>query len=138
MPAIRQIVHIAATPRAVWKALTTVEGLKSWLVDEARLEPRDGGRVVWAYHGDDDDMIEGRGMIHKWRPTSHFEISWDRQGPFPSAGTHMVFKLARDGDETRLSLVQSGPVTDDDESRAEILKEWKRDLKALQSMLDAD
>ncbi len=138
MPAIHQIVHIAAAPRAVWKALTTAEGLKSWLVDDARVEPRDGGRVVWAYHGDEDDMIEGRGMIHKWRPTSHFEIAWDRQGEFPSRGTRMLFKLARDGDETRLSLVQSGPPTDDEERREEILREWKRDLKALQSMLDED
>ncbi len=138
MPAIRQIVHIAAPPRAVWKALTTAEGLKSWLVDEARVEPRSGGRVVWAYHGDDDDMIEGRGMIHTWRPTSHFEIAWDRNGEFPGRETRVLFKLARDGDETRLSLVQSGPPVEDEERHAEILRDWKRDLKALQSMLDAE
>ena len=71
MPAIRRHVYIAASQRTVWRALTTAEGLASWLVDEARVDPRNGGRIVWTYEGDDGEPINDIGTILKWRPTSH-------------------------------------------------------------------
>ena len=136
MPAIRRHVHIAATPRAVWKALTTPEGLTGWLSDDARIEPRSGGRVVLSSVGDDGEPVEERGIIHTWRPTSHLEISWDRIGRAETAGSHVSFQVARDGDEVRLSLVHSGDVLDDDAVREALDTEWKQALSALQESLE--
>jgi uncharacterized protein YndB with AHSA1/START domain len=138
MPAIRRHVYIAAAQRTVWNALTTSEGLTSWLVDDARVDPRNGGRVVWSYEGDEGEQLDDIGTILKWRPTSHFEIKWDRSNKGPTAGSRLSFQLARDGDETRLSLVHGGAeVFEDEEQRAALDKEWRQALTALQSNLDA-
>lgn len=138
MPAIRRHVNIATSPRKVWEALTTAEGLTSWLVDEARVDGRKGGRVVWTQEGDDGEPVQGHGTILKWRPTATLEITWDKNGAFPMAGCRIVFQVARDGDETRLAFVLSGAPCEDDEAREALDKEWGRDLRAIQSWLDAD
>ena len=137
MAAIRRHVHIAATPRAVWRALTTPEGITSWLADDARLEPRSGGRIVLNNVGDDGEPVEERGIIHTWRPTSHLEISWDRLGRPETAGSHVSFQVARDGNEVRLSLVHSGGEgLDDEQTRSALDREWKQALSALQGALE--
>ncbi len=139
MPAIRHHVHIAASPRQVWQAITTTDGLLSWWVDEAEVDSRKGGRVVVQFEDDEGNPIEAKGMIQTWRPTSHFEIAWDHMGEFPTRGSRLSFQIARDGDETRVSIVHAGgPLLDDPEQREALHKEWKRDLRALQSLLDAD
>ena len=138
MPAIRRQVHIAATPRAVWRALTTADGLASWWVDEARFDARKGGRVVFKTTGDDGEDAEDRGMIHTWRPTSHLEVAFDRSSSTELRGSRVAFQVARDGDETLLTLVHSGgEILDDDEGRARLDKEWRQAFLALQDMLDA-
>ena len=138
MPSVRRHVYIAAAQRTVWRALTTSEGLMSWLVDEARVDPRNGGRVVWAYEDDDGEQVEDIGTILKWRPTSHLEIKWDRVSKGRTPGSRLSFQLARDGDETRLSLVHGGAdAFEDEEQRAAIDKEWRQALTSLQSNLDA-
>jgi len=137
MPAIRRHVFIAASPRTVWKALTTVEGLEKWCADEARIDPRKGGRVVFQIEDAEGEPVEERGIIHTWRPTSHLEIAWDSIGSFPTKSTQVTFKVARDGDETRLSLVHRGAVFDEDEElRAWLDDEWKGRFEFLQSWLD--
>jgi uncharacterized protein YndB with AHSA1/START domain len=138
MPSIRRNVNIATAPRTVWNALTTAEGLTSWLVDEARVDARMGGRVVWTQEGDDGSPVQGHGTILKWRPTASLEITWDKGGAFPMAGCRILFNVARDGDETRLALVLSGPPCEDPEQREALDTEWGRDLRAIQSWLDAD
>ena len=55
---------LAATPRAIWNALTTAEGVESWWVDEARLDARPGGRIVLMSEGDDGEPLEERGLFH--------------------------------------------------------------------------
>ena len=62
MPAIRRHVHIACPPRAVWRALTTADGLEKWLADEARVDGRKGGRVVLT--GTDFDAEQDLSLIH--------------------------------------------------------------------------
>jgi len=140
MPAIRRHIHIAASPREVWKALTTKEGLMGWLADDARIEARKGGRIVLVGEDDEGNPIEERGLIHRWRPTSHLEITWDNFGNFPTRGTSISFQVALDNGETRVSLVHSGPskVLDDEERRSQLDADWRRALKSLQSMLDSE
>jgi uncharacterized protein YndB with AHSA1/START domain len=137
MPAIRRHIHIATTPRRVWRALTTAEGLKEWLVDDARVDARKGGRIILTFEGDDGEPVEAVGFIHKWRPTSQLEISWDNVGKYEGRGSNLAFQVAMDGDEARLSLVMSGGDAMADEERfAALNKEWRRDLAALQGLLD--
>lgn len=137
MPAIRRQINIAAPPRAVWNVLTTGEGLTKWLASSARIDAREGGRVVLAA-GAAGEEKESRGLVHTWRPTSHLEISFDRVGDSELRGSHVAFKLARDGDETRLNLVHSGGEALDDEARRGALdRVWAGALDKLQTLLDA-
>lgn len=138
MPAVRRQIMVRAAPRKVWASLTTPEGLASWWVDEARMEPRQGGRVWLRSEDDNGDPVEDRGMVHVWRPTSHLEIHFDTVGSSPLMGTRLTFQVALVGDESRISLVHSGSALDDAETNTRFDTDWKRALAALQSMLDAD
>ena len=138
MPAIRRHIHIATTPRAVWNALTTAEGLGRWLADEVRIEPRQGGRVVLTRKNAEGETVEARGLIHKWRPISHFEIAFERLGSYPGRGSHLAFQLTQDGGEARLSLQQSGgEALDDAETTRRLDDQWRADFARLQALLDA-
>ena len=138
MAAIRHQINIAVPSRVVWRALTTVEGLTSWWADEARVDPRPGGRLVVTTEGDDGEPVEERGLFHELRPTRKIEIAWDNNSPAPTKGTRLVFQIARDGDETRLSLVhRGGGILDDEEARAVLEKDWHRALRSLRSALEA-
>jgi len=136
MAAIRRHVYIANGARAVWRALTTAEGLEKWLAEEARVDARQGGRVILT--GTDlDAEHDVVGMIHLWRPTSKLEISWDSIGAAETKGSSVAFQVARDGDETRVSLVHSGGEALGDEERREKLDNaWKVALETLQALLD--
>jgi len=136
MPSIRQQINIAASARAVWAKLTTADGLKEWLADEARANPEQGGRVVIEVEGDDGDPVEERGLFHALRPTRKVEIAWDRNSKGPWAGTRLVVQLARDGSETRVAVIHSGFPEDDEERFDEQDAEWRRSLKALRSTLE--
>ena len=138
MPSIRRQILVTAAPRQVWAALTTSDGLSQWLVDEARVDGRKGGRVVLGSEDDDGNPTEDRGIIHKWRPTSHLEITFDTVGRGPLKGTRLAFQVALDGGETRISLVHSGTLLDDPEENERLAKEWRQAMKALQSMLDSE
>ena len=136
MPTIRQSINIAAGPRSVWNALTTAEGLASWWVDEARIEPRAGGRLILVSEGDDGEPVEERGLIHAFRRTRQLEVAWDSNSAGPTAGTRVVFTIARDGGESRVSVIHRGGALDDEELHAEQVKLWRQSLRALQDYLE--
>lgn len=136
MASIRQQINIAAAPRRVWAALTTADGLKSWWVDEARVDAREGGRVVLISEGEEGQPVEERGMFHTFRPTRRVEIAWDGNSPAPTKGTRVEFNVARDGEETRVSVIHSGGALDDEEAREALEKGWKSALRALRSSLE--
>lgn len=136
MPAIRRHVLIAASPRSVWRAITTDTGLAAWLAREVRFEGREGGRVVFVT-GEVDAPQEARGMVHRWRPISHLEIAFDNVGSFDGKGTHLAFQVTRDGEETRVSIVHSGAALDDEEVRGRLDDAWRHALGTLQEQLDA-
>ncbi len=138
MAAIRHQVNIAVPTRTVWNALTTPDGLTSWWADEARIDPRPGGIIVLMTEGDDGEPIEERGVLHELRPTRKIEIKWDKGSKANTAGTRITFQLAKDGAETRLSLVHSGSgaVMEDEEARAALDKDWHRALRSLRDSLE--
>lgn len=137
MAAIRHQVNIAVPTRTVWTALTTADGLMSWWADEARVDARVGGIIVVTTEGEDGEPIEERGTFHTLRPTRKIEIKWDNGSQAPTAGTRLTFQLAKDGPDTRLSLVHSGGgVLDDEEARTVLAKDWNRALKGLRDALE--
>ncbi len=136
MASIRQQINIAAAPRVVWAKLTTAEGLKEWLADEARANAEEGGRVVIEVEGEDGEAVEERGLFHTLRPTRKLEIAWDRTSKGPWAGTRLVVQLARDGNETRVAVIHSGFSEDEPEKMDEQDAEWRRSLKGLRSTLE--
>lgn len=138
MPVIRQQISIAATPRTVWRCLTTAEGLASWWVDEARVDARAGGRIVLVSEDDDGAPMEECGVFLEVRPTRNLEIAWDSAGKALTKGTQVQFRLAKDKDETRLLVTHSGgKALDDPESFEQIDKAWRAALKALRSHLES-
>lgn len=138
MASIRHQVNIAVPTRTVWAALTTADGLMSWWADEARVDARVGGVIVVTTEGDDGEPIEERGTFLELRPTRKIEIKWDTGSRAPTAGTRITFQLAKDGPETRLSLIHSGPgVLEDEEARAVLAKDWLRALKGLRDSLES-
>jgi uncharacterized protein YndB with AHSA1/START domain len=137
MAAIRHQINVAVPVRTVWKALTTEEGLTGWWGRGARVDPRPGGRVVITSEDAEGQAVEERGLFHELRPTRKIEIAWDTTSSSLTRGTRVVFQLARDADETRLSLVQS--VTgEDDTARAELDALWRQRLLALRGSLEGE
>jgi uncharacterized protein YndB with AHSA1/START domain len=137
LAAIREQINIAVGPRAVWNALTTVEGWTSFYADGGRIDPRKGGRVELISEDDDGEPISEVGFFHTFRPTSRLEICWDGVGKAETKGTTLSFNIARDGDETRLSLVHSGGgVLEDEERRAVLSKTWRQAFKSLRDALE--
>lgn len=138
MSSIRRNVHIAAPSRAVWNAVTTAEGLSSWWVDNARVDGRQGGRLVLGWTDESGADVEARGMFHEFRPTAQVEVLFDRVGSSPLKGCRLVLQVARDGAETRLTLLLAdGEALQDPAQREALDAGWRRDLKALQDLLDA-
>lgn len=138
MPAIRQQISIAASPRAVWSALTTAEGLTQWWVDQARVDARVGGRVVLSSTDDEGQTLEERGIFLDYTPTRRIEIAWDTIGQQPRA-SRVQFQLARAGGETRVSVVLSGgQALDDDDIFAAMTRDLKSSLKALRASLEGE
>jgi len=136
MASVRQQINIAASPRAVWRQLTTAEGLQAWWADEARVDANSGGRVVLESEGDDGEMCEERGIFLEHRPTRRLEIKWDSSSPAPTAGSRVRFQVARDGEETRVAVIHTGAFLDDDEVLGRYDKEWRSALKALRGSLE--
>ncbi|MEZ4319205.1 MAG: SRPBCC domain-containing protein [Myxococcota bacterium] len=136
MASVRQQINIAASPRVVWRQLTTAEGLCAWWADKARLEAQQGGRIVLESEGDDGETWEERGIFLEHRPTRKLEIKWDSGSQAPTAGSRVRFQVARDGDETRVAVVHTGAFLDDAEVMERYDKEWRSALKALRGSLE--
>jgi uncharacterized protein YndB with AHSA1/START domain len=131
MPAIRRQVTIETPARTAWNALTTGDGLASWLADEARVDGRVGGRVVLKM-----DDVEELGVVQAYRPTSKFEVTFDKISPGPWKGTSLAISVARDGNETVVNLVHAGSCFDDEPTREEADSTWRRALAGLRDALE--
>jgi len=137
MPSIRQQINIAASPRTVWSALTTPDGLTAWWVDEARVDPRTGGRIVVGGVGDDGEPTEDAGIFLDFTPTRRIEIAWDGHRGTGPRTSRLSIQLARAADETRVVVVVSGGSDLDDEQVHGVLdKEWRASLRALREHLE--
>ncbi len=105
----RQHVHdleIAASPEAVWKAITDADQLVQWFPLQAAVQPGKGGSITYGW-GD----LSGACKIVEWQPPSHLRTSWLAHNvPEGEPGEPLVVDWFLEGDKgsTRLRLVHSG------------------------------
>jgi uncharacterized protein YndB with AHSA1/START domain len=137
MSTVRNQVQIDASGRTLWRALTTAEIATQWWAEGARIDPREGGRIVLT-QGEGEDAVQLRGVFHALKPTRSIEILWDDTGKSPEKGTRVHFLVGRDEGETRLHVVQSGGALVEDPEASTVLEQlWGVRLKALRDLLEA-
>lgn len=130
MSVVRRQISIAASPRTVWNALTTAEGLARWFGSGARVDGREGGRIS-ASRGAE---VESSGLFHTFRPTAKIEVKWT-DGPW--RGTFTQFSVARDRNETVVNLLHTGSPLEDPGLRDVVDGDWKAALTRLRDGLEA-
>lgn len=93
--------ELNAPPARVWEALTTEDGITSWLAVSARIDGRKGGNVRIKF--DDDQEVSG--AITQWDPTSRFAHTWVID---EANASEVEYTLESVGDTTQLTLVHTG------------------------------
>jgi uncharacterized protein YndB with AHSA1/START domain len=104
--AITQEVLVAAPAAAVWRALSTAEGIENWFAPQAEVVPGVGGSI-WLSWG---PGAEGRAALAVWQPERR--IAWFENYD----GVHFTIEFALEprGDATNVRLVHDGFGTDAD------------------------
>jgi uncharacterized protein YndB with AHSA1/START domain len=98
-------IEIDAPPEAVWKAISTGEGLTRWYAEEARIEPRAGGEN-WVSWGEGQEV--GNENL-AWEPGRRLTVG--KPGHETATDWNAIvidFEIETRGGKTLLKLVQSG------------------------------
>lgn len=93
--------RLPAPPDRVWTALTTTDGITSWLAPSATIDARSGGTISLTF--DEENHVEG--TITEFEPPSRLRHSWVINGEAESVVT---YDLEPDGGGTLLTLVHTG------------------------------
>ncbi len=100
---LKKEIEVAASPAAVWKALTDAEELSRWFPLSARVKPGPGGSIFASWGPD----CEGEAPIVAWEPQKLLRT--EQAGGVPGAeGVTVEWKLEQRGGITVVRLVQSG------------------------------
>lgn len=102
----RKEILIDVPKEAVWRALTTAEGLAGWYVEEAKVEPGQGG-TQWISWGEGQEVTATH-LI--WRENEHLRLGQPGD-PAQHTGWEAIvhdWTLEDRGEETRVRLLQSG------------------------------
>jgi uncharacterized protein YndB with AHSA1/START domain len=98
-------IEINAPPEAVWKAISTGEGLTRWYAEEARVEPRTGGEN-WVSWGEGQD-VGNQNLV--WEPGRRLTVGDPSHETASDWGAIVIdFEIEARGGRTLLKLVQSG------------------------------
>jgi uncharacterized protein YndB with AHSA1/START domain len=138
---IERSVTIPAGIDAVWDALTTQKGIRSWFGDEVEIDLRPGGEAMfgWSEYGESAHAIIQE--VH--RPT-RFSYRWvavntDRVDTGPS--TLVEFSLSSAGATTIVTVVESGfaalPADIAEKRLADNTSGWKAEMQDLIDYLTA-
>jgi uncharacterized protein YndB with AHSA1/START domain len=137
---IERTVELGHRPEVVWDALTTAEGLASWLGDRATVDLRPGGAAT-AHWTAEDATAEIR--VERVEPFRVFGFTWrvDGMPPEDPRRTYVEFTLEPTASGTRLHLVESGfaQLPDEGHRRGHASHEegWTHELGDLVAYLDA-
>ena len=111
----------------IWAALTVPERIADWFADVELLEPRLGG-AIHLHFPEVNVRIQGR--ITEFDPPHVLTWTW----PKPEGGESTVtFRLERDGDGCRLTLIEAGLTPKDGPGNA---AGWHAHLEALEDAAD--
>jgi uncharacterized protein YndB with AHSA1/START domain len=133
MATLRRRWQVDAGPRTTWQAFTTPDGLAAWLCETARVDPREGGRVVFRPRGFD---VDESAMLHTWRPTSRLEWKVDRTSPGPWKDSLIGVHIGRDGERTSVHVTHESALLDVPGADAALGDWWDEALVRLGKHLD--
>jgi uncharacterized protein YndB with AHSA1/START domain len=137
-PEVRRSILVAASPAAVFRALTEPALLNRWFAADARVDLRVGGWLDpgWAGEaqrtepGDPGAPGEGALRILELVPDHRLVLAWPDWRGSPDVPMQRVsFELTPEGSSTRVELVHSGFVRAVD--RSDYLQGWAGFLGAL-------
>jgi uncharacterized protein YndB with AHSA1/START domain len=100
MPDIKHLIEIAATPSAVYAALTTSAGLQSWWTADAEAETQAGGAAQFGFF---QRTTVYRMRIDQLEPARR--VAWTCETGAEWQGTSLVFSLEAKGAGTLLHFV---------------------------------
>jgi uncharacterized protein YndB with AHSA1/START domain len=103
---IERTLELAHPQERVWRALTTAEGLGTWLGNRADGDVRVGGQVKLAWDSGDAATL----TIERLEPQHAFGYTWSLNGA-PDGDprrTYVEFVLEPNGTGTTLTMVESG------------------------------
>ncbi|MBI1741624.1 SRPBCC domain-containing protein [Candidatus Acetothermia bacterium] len=96
---------IAATPKAVFKALTQVEDVIQWFAEHADISIAEKRYDFWGrFTPEVPDRNQGRHTLLALEPDRRLKFSWKVRG----AETTVEFSLEPQGQSTKLTLLQEG------------------------------
>jgi uncharacterized protein YndB with AHSA1/START domain len=137
--AIEQSIRIATTIEAVWEALTTIDGIRSWFGDEVELDLRSGGeaRFGWSeYESSSHAIVEVVDrpfrFSYRWAAKGTEDV---RTGP----STLVEFTLEADDRGTTVTVRESGfaslPTEIAESNLAENTSGWTAEMEDLRAYL---
>lgn len=134
---IERTVTLPSDPLAVWRALTTAEGLSAWFGERASIDLRPGGAAALTFAG--GTTVDMR--IERVEEPTVFAYTW-RLPDLPADDprrTYVEFTLEPDGAGTRLRVVETGfaqlPVQTRRETYDSHSAGWTRELGELVELL---
>jgi ketosteroid isomerase-like protein/uncharacterized protein YndB with AHSA1/START domain len=100
-------VEVPASAAEVWEAISTADGLTTWITPDARVDLRPGGEWLALYPG----AAPGGGTITHLEPGVALRLRALAPEQFPEVrrvGTDALFQLEARGDQTLVRLRQTG------------------------------
>jgi uncharacterized protein YndB with AHSA1/START domain len=131
---------IKAPIEVVWDALTNPAIVSRWFGDEAEIDLRPGGAIVFGW------TKEGYGRFHarieRVEPPHLLAYRWASAAGTPvddGPSTVVEFRLRAEDDTTELHLVESGfaAMPDGDAHAAENAQGWRSELDELVALVEA-
>jgi uncharacterized protein YndB with AHSA1/START domain len=133
MPDIMHLVRIHASPERVYRALTTVDGIRNWWTRDAALDARVGGTGEFRFY-------EGKGVttVRVDALDPPVRVGWktiSSNAPGGWDGTAIAFDLRAEGEGTVLLFAHRG-FAQTDEGYALVTTGWAYYLVSLQQYLE--
>jgi uncharacterized protein YndB with AHSA1/START domain len=97
-------IEVDASPDAVWRALTTPEGIRSWFTTKAEVEPGEGGKITYTW--EEMGGMSGSGAIEAWEPGRRLRLRHITDGKGPAIVEEWTIE-SLDGGRSLLRFVQS-------------------------------
>jgi uncharacterized protein YndB with AHSA1/START domain len=101
---LKKEIEIAASPAAVWKALTDAEELSRWFPLSARVTPGAEGSIFLSW----GPGCEGEARITAWEPQQLLRLIEQAGGVAGPEGVDIEWKIEQRGGITVVRLMQSG------------------------------